>query len=82
MCLFHMLLYFQNNPVGQSGLGLMYLHGKGVPKVSISILIIFSAEIAELSYIEVGFFGKSIPADNCIFKGCTYLRTCIFTRTF
>ena len=23
---------FQNNPVGQSGLGLMYLHGKGVKK--------------------------------------------------
>lgn len=22
----------QGNPVGQSGLGLMYLHGKGVPK--------------------------------------------------
>lgn len=30
----NVLLCFQGNPVGQSGLGMAYLYGRGVPVVS------------------------------------------------
>ena len=33
------VFYQQGNPVGQSGLGLMYLYGKGVEQVGDEIVI-------------------------------------------
>ena len=48
---FNALCFSQNNPVGQSGLGLMYLHGKGVNKDYKKALDYFK-KAAEQSWVD------------------------------
>ena len=68
-------LILQNNPVGHSGLGLMYLYGKGVDQV-INQNLHFCNHICNLKDVFISkafcFFSKM-----CLFlKHYFHLRTC------
>lgn len=55
-CLFHSLVAFfiQGNPVGQSGLGMAYLYGRGVPVVRklLHMIVIFKVMANLISNLQ------------------------------